>query len=287
MSAARTGEGFLKSWSCHFFCCGLSAARTAPSGITICSLPGRCTNPRQGRTTVLEERDEFLIDMPADEDERETLRPPASRIPRWLIPGGILIVLAVMAIIFLLTVGRWLVVEDPLEHSDAIVVLSGRLPERAVEASRVFQAGYAEQVWVSPPVTPVDELKTMKIAYLGEDFYNEKVLIAKGVPADDIRILEHPNANTEAEVRQVAEDLRDMNLHSVIIVTSKAHTRRVRTIWSKLVGSDPRLIVRYAQDDPFDGAHWWRHTQDGLDVVRETLGLLNAWAGFPLRPERN
>src|SRR5579859_3685178 len=111
--------------------------------------------------------------------------------------------------------------------------------------------------------------------------------MAKGVPADSMRILERPDANTEAEVRQISQDLRDLKLHSVIIVTSKAHTRRVRTIWRKLVGSDPRLIVRYAEDDPYDGAHWWRHTQDGLDVVRESLGLLNAWAGFPLRPSQN
>ena len=124
----------------------------------------------------------------------------------------------------------------------------------------------------------------MNIPYLGEDFYNEKVLIAKGVPLDAVRILEHPDANTEAEVRQTVEELRKMDFHSVIIVTSKPHTRRVRTIWRKLVGSDPRMIVRYAQDDPYDGAYWWRHTQDALDVVRETLGLLNAWAGFPLRP---
>ena len=73
----------------------------------------------------------------------------------------------------------------------------------------------------------------------------------------------------------------------MIIVTSKPHTRRVRTIWRKLVGSDPRLIVRYADDDPYDGAHWWRHTHDALDIVRETLGLLNAWAGFPVRPSQN
>jgi hypothetical protein len=50
-----------------------------------------------------------------------------------------------------------------------------------------------------------------------------------------------------------------------------------------LVGSDPELIVRYARDDPYDGAHWWRRTKDGLDVVREVLGLANAWAGFPLQ----
>jgi uncharacterized SAM-binding protein YcdF (DUF218 family) len=196
-------------------------------------------------------------------------------------------VLAGAAATVFLTVGRWLVVEDPLVHADVIVILSGRLPERAVEAARIFKAGYAEQVWISPPVSPVDDLKAMKISYLGEDFYNEKVLIAKGVPPDAIRILEYPDANTEAEVRQTAEELRKMDFHSVIIVTSKPHTRRVRTIWRKLVGSEPRMIVHYAHDDAFDGAHWWRHTQDGLDVVRETLGLLNAWAGFPLRPSQD
>jgi uncharacterized SAM-binding protein YcdF (DUF218 family) len=206
---------------------------------------------------------------------------------RWLIPGGIFMVLAGAAATVFLTIGGWLVVEDPLVHADVIVILSGRLPERAVEAARIYKAGYAEQVWISPPVSPVEDLKAMKISYLGEDFYNEKVLIAKGVPPDAIRILEYPDANTEAEVRQTAEELRKMDFHSVIIVTSKPHTRRVRTIWRKLVGSEPRMIVHYAHDDAFDGAHWWRHTQDGLDVVRETLGLLNAWAGFPLRPSQD
>jgi uncharacterized SAM-binding protein YcdF (DUF218 family) len=210
-----------------------------------------------------------------------------SRMRRWLIAGGIFVVIVVMAATLFFFVGTWLVVEDPLVHADAIVVLSGRLPERAIEAARVYKAGYSDLVWISPPVSPVDDLKAMKISYLGEDFYNEKVLIAKGVPPDSIRILDNPDANTEAEVRQIAEDLHKSDFHSVIIVTSKAHTRRVRTIWRKLVGSEPRMIVHYAQDDTFDGAHWWRHTRDALDVMRETLGLLNAWAGFPLRPSQN
>jgi uncharacterized SAM-binding protein YcdF (DUF218 family) len=210
-----------------------------------------------------------------------------SRKRRWLILGGIFIVIAGAAGALFLTVGRWLMVEDPLVHADVIVVLSGRIPERAVEAARIYKAGYAEQVWISPPVSPVKELKAMNISYLGEDFYNEKILIAQGVSADAIRVLERPDVNTEAEVRQIAEDLHNWEFHSVIIVTSKAHTRRVRTIWRKLNGSEPSLIVRYASDDTYDGAHWWRHTKDALDVVRETLGLLNAWAGFPLRPSQN
>ncbi len=217
----------------------------------------------------------------------ENLTDSSSRTRRWLIPGGIIIAIVIVAATLFFTVGSWLVVEDPLVHADAIVVLSGRLPERALEAARIYKAGYSDLVWISPPVSPVEELKTMKISYLGEDFYNEKVLIAKGVPPDSIRILDKADANTEAEVRQIAEDLHNSDFHSVIIVTSKAHTRRVRTIWRKLVGAEPRMIVHYAQEDTFDGAHWWRHTRDALDVTRETLGLLNAWAGFPLRPNEN
>jgi uncharacterized SAM-binding protein YcdF (DUF218 family) len=212
----------------------------------------------------------------------------ASRLgaARWLIAGVILLIFAGPLVVFF-GIGRWLVVDDPLVHADVIVVLSGRLPERAMEAARLYKAGYADQVWISPPPSPAEDLKAMHIAFIGEDFYNEKVLIAMGVPPDSIRILEHPDVNTEAEVRQVSENLRSSQLHSAIIVTSKPHTRRVRTIWRKLVGAEPHLIVRYPRDDAYDGAHWWRHTRDGLDVMRETLGLLNAWAGFPARPSEN
>ena len=205
----------------------------------------------------------------------------------WLILGGTLILLAAAATAVFFTIGNWLVVEDPLTRADAIVVLSGQLPTRAIEAARLYQAGYGEQVWISQPVAPVEELKTMKIYYLGEDFYNEKVLLAQGVPAAAIRVLDRPSANTEEEVKEVSDHLRRDNFHHVIIVTSKPHTRRVRAIWRRLVGSDPSMIIRYADGDPYDGAHWWRHTHDALDIIRETLGLLNVWAGFPVRPSVN
>ena len=206
---------------------------------------------------------------------------------RWLVLGGILIALAAAGTLVFLTIGQWLVVQDPLVHADVIVVLSGHIPDRALEAARLYHAGYAEQVWVSQPTSPAEELKTMKIFYLGEDFYNEKVLLAQGVPADSVRVLDHPVENTEEEAREISETLRHSNFHHVILVTSKPHTRRVRSIWRKLVGSDPGVIVRFAADDPYDGAHWWRHTHDALDIVRETLGLINVWAGFPARPSQN
>jgi hypothetical protein len=71
---------------------------------------------------------------------------------------------------------------------------------------------------------------------------------------------------------------------TVMIVTSAQHTRRVRVLWRKLAGSDLHLIVRAAPQDSFDADHWWRNTHDALSVVREILGLLNAWTGLPVLP---
>jgi uncharacterized SAM-binding protein YcdF (DUF218 family) len=210
----------------------------------------------------------------------------ASRPRRWILYLclGVLALLVAGCVAALLYVGRWLVVEDPLGQAHAIVVLSGHLPDRAIEASRIYQGNYAAQVWVSQPVSPAPQLEAMHIAFIGEDFYNQKVLMARGVPADAIRILMDPSANTEQEVDEIARDCRRDDAHVVIIVTSKPHTRRVRLIWNRRVGDDPRAIVRYVSDDPFDPTHWWRSTSDALDVVREVLGIANALAGFPLHP---
>lgn len=193
-------------------------------------------------------------------------------------------ILVVAAVVVFFGVGRWLVVQDPLEKAQAIVVLSGRMPMRAVEAARIYGVGFATQVWLTRPEQPAAELQSMGISYEGEDVYNARVLEHEGVPVSAIRVLSPTIENTADELREVASELSKEGGSVVILVTTKAHTRRVRTLWEALDGGRNRAVVRAAQDDPFDPRHWWRTTSDALDVVREVLGLLNAWAGLPLRP---
>jgi uncharacterized SAM-binding protein YcdF (DUF218 family) len=177
-------------------------------------------------------------------------------------------------------VGTWLVVQDPLAPAQVAVVLSGDMPIRAIEAAEIYRSSDTTRIWITQPVDPTDRLHELGVDYLGEPFYNQRVLIALGVPGEATRLLEQRIVNTEDEIRLVSRIAREEDIHRVIIVTSKAHTRRVRTLWRKIVGSDPVLIVRYAREDTFDGAHWWRKTHDALEVVREVLGLLNTWSGF-------
>jgi hypothetical protein len=61
----------------------------------------------------------------------------------------------------------------------------------------------------------------------------------------------------------------------------------VQATWAAIVGASPKAIIRYAREEPYDARGWWRNTRDALDVSREFFGLMNVWAGFPVRPDRS
>ena len=189
-------------------------------------------------------------------------------------------VIVFLALAMFFGVGRWLVVEDPIRPAQSIAVLSGRMPTRAIEAAKLYRQGLAPTVWLTRSDEPGVSLRAMGISYVGEDFYNLRVLVHEGVPPEAIHILEKPIVNTADEIRVIGEEMKPGS--PVIIVTSKVHTRRVRTLWRKLAEGRGEAIVRAASEDSSDPQHWWRSTGDALDVVREILGLLNAWAGLLL-----
>jgi uncharacterized SAM-binding protein YcdF (DUF218 family) len=183
-----------------------------------------------------------------------------------------------------LNLGRWLVREDPLEKADAIAVLSGRMPDRALEAARIYKKGYAPEIWLTHSVEPGETLQKLSVRFIGEEEYDREILLHEGVSASAVRVLDPPIVNTADEMKTIAAALRATPHHSAILVTSLVHTRRTRKLWKFLSSPDGKAIVRGVSDDSFDPAHWWRNTGDALDVVREVLGLLNAWAGLPLKP---
>jgi len=216
----------------------------------------------------------------ANSDNPAVVSRPRSH--RWLILSSIGGGSLVLAAGIFFGVGRWLVAEDPLVKARAIVVLSGAMPLRAIEAAKLYREGYAPEIWLTHSTEPGETLEEMGIPFAGEDHYNTLVLIHEGVPPEAIHVLEPPIVNTADEINVAAATLARGNAGAVILVTTKAHTRRVHLLWRRLAPGQGRAIVRAASGDPFDPRHWWRTTSDALDVVREVLGLLNTWAGLPL-----
>jgi len=198
----------------------------------------------------------------------------------------LLIVVALFAgaVITVRRAGRWLVREDLLSHADVIIVLSGGIPYRAKAAAELFRLGYGPEVWVSKPESPAAEMQQLGIHYIGEEDYNRDILIRQGVTESAVHILPETIVNTQEELEEIAREMRRTGKTRAIIVTSPQHTRRVKAIWNRVAGGDLRLLVRVATEDPFDADQWWSNTRDVFAVVREYMGLVNAWAGLPVRP---
>src|SRR5258706_6183469 len=133
----------------------------------------------------------------------------------------------VLALVIFIGVGRWLVVEDPLEKARGIVVLSGAMPVRAIEAAKLYREGYAPEVWLTHSTEPAETLGQMGIPFAGEDHYDALVLIHEGVPAGAIYVLEPPIVNTTHGIRVAASAPAPGKGAAVIFAPTKCHPRPV------------------------------------------------------------
>ena len=205
---------------------------------------------------------------------------------RLLIFLVLLALLAVSAFWAFRRVGRWLVEPDPLEHAQAIVVLSGKAPFRAMEAAEIYRQGWAPEVWLLRDETDESDEAFAKlgIPHPTEQDYDREVLAKLGVPTKAIRILEPPTTNAVSEIRLIANELRRQNGDKAILVTSPVHTRRSKEIWRLVAGGHPQAVLRYDSYEPADPDHWWRNTHDIQDVEHEILGLIDAHLGFVAGP---
>jgi uncharacterized SAM-binding protein YcdF (DUF218 family) len=187
----------------------------------------------------------------------------AGHVFRILVALSALAALALFAAcLMMLRVGHWLVRQDNLQKTDAIAVLTGGFPARALEAASLYRAGYAREIWLTKPGADSQVLKDMGIHYPSEADFSYRVLVRQGVPAKAIHILDDPIGNTAGEMDVISDTLQEKNGKSVIIVTEKAHTGRVHMLWTRLETPHGTAIVRGATTDEFDPNAWWNYTED-------------------------
>lgn len=196
--------------------------------------------------------------------------------------GGILFSLLVLVVVVLVCgvlylarhpifrfAGESWIVEDKLERSDAIIVLSDDnfYADRATRAAQVYRQGLAPLVVASGrrlrPYAGIAELM-------------EHDLVERGVPKDKIVRVAHDADNTREEAQALAQIAAQRKWRSLIVVTSNYHTRRARYIFEHVFPSGTIIRVTGARDGEFDPESWWERRISVKEFTREVAAMVVA-----------
>src|SRR5688572_14019055 len=160
--------------------------------------------------------------------------------------GSAAAILILLAGIAIARAGTFLRINDPLQNADAIVVIGGRVPFRAMKGAEFYRQGIAPQVWLTMGHRNAAEIEMERLGVVPtlEHVYSQAVLERLGVPREAITVIPGRNNNTATEMRTIASYARQRKALRLVLVTSNYHSRRVRTLWRKLVGASPEAIVQ-------------------------------------------
>lgn len=177
--------------------------------------------------------------------------------------------------------GGWLIVEDPLEKADAIFVLGGTRIERPLEAYDLYREGWAPRILLFRIVSDYGEVELMKrgFAFPLESDVQKDVLHRLGMPEETVVVLSEEDS-TKEEALEVRTAALANGWKTIIVVTSKQHTRRARLVVSRrLAGTNVKLIMRASRYDLTDAEHWWRNRATARFTLFELQRLFGYWIG--------
>lgn len=186
---------------------------------------------------------------------------------------ALLIILAAAACPF---AGRYLIIDDPLQPSDAILVLAGARAERWLEGVDLYKEGVAPHILLSPGMVEPAEVK---VRQMGVRFpaYAELVrdaMIQMGVPAAAITVLPRAVDNTADEAAVTRPVVIERGWTSLVVVTSKYHTRRTLFAFRREFDGTPvRVQVKGSRHDEVSPDGWWRSRSDLRWVASELQRL--------------
>jgi len=199
------------------------------------------------------------------------------------------VIIAVMVLVVLFGAGRFLVVEDgpPTGEDVVIVLLMGSLPDRVLGAVDLYHGGVAEEiVAVREFMTGYDELQSRNVSIAGAVDLNKEVAVQLDVPEEHFTIIPGGSFSTRDEAKFIRDYLEaeQPGWDSIVLVTSKYHSRRARWIFQRALGENVEVVSKPTPHDPFRPEQWYRHREDAKHALIEYLKLLHflVWERFGL-----
>lgn len=172
--------------------------------------------------------------------------------------------------------GHYLIIDEPLQPADAIIVLAGARVERWLEAVDLYREDKAGAILLSSGIVEKAErqLRAMGVRYPSEVELTRDAMVQLGIPAAAITAFRETVDNTAEEAVAAHRFALERGWRSVIVVTSKYHTRRARFAFERqLRGSGISVQVRGSRYDEARPDQWWKHRADFRFVTWELQKL--------------
>ena len=172
--------------------------------------------------------------------------------------------------------GEYVVTHESPEKADAMIVLGGEVPERALAAADLYRQGLAAMVFVSPGKISARRKQTiseLNIELPNDADLNRRVLIRLGVPPTAIHDIDEAEG-TIGEARALRAIVPRWGIRSVLVVTSKYHTRRAGMIFRWALGDSVRVQAIGSPYDDFQPSRWWQARSDAHYLIIEYQKLL-------------
>jgi len=148
---------------------------------------------------------------------------------------------------------------------DRIVVLSGSSGSRVEKAVEAYNLYHVPLIMTGSP-------------FYGRSYpyYMKEYAVSLGVPSDFIEV-EEQSYSTADHVRNLIPYFRRYQDHSVLIVTSKFHTRRSMYVFNKLSEKENIIFYSLGAEDTIDYDEWWMHYEMIETILLEWARLIFYW----------
>lgn len=176
---------------------------------------------------------------------------------------------------FAASIARYLIVERPLGHADAIQVLGGSqaYQERTHKAAELYEQGVSSKIFLTNDGIQAGwDQERQRNPYFVEKAYWE--LIKQGVPAASIEILSPVvEGGTKGEANLVIGAMSERKIESLLLVTSAYHTRRTQWTFERSIQrSYPPLKLGITAASDVNLFTWWLSIRGwqmvGLEYVK-------------------
>jgi uncharacterized SAM-binding protein YcdF (DUF218 family) len=194
----------------------------------------------------------------------------------------LLIIILLLAILFsqqyvLKKIGYFLIFEQEPQKADVIVVLNGRDTERSLTAVDLYNKGYSNLIVMSIGYKQPgsDEFwKRVGGNFNGKVFF-QRAIEAMGVPEESFRFIGNGVTSTYDEAVATKEFLKKNGYRSILLVTSKWHSKRAYLTFRSALKNDEIKIVNHpSRYDAFRPDAWWKNRNDAEVVFDEYVRLI-------------